>query len=108
MIHIEFDNDKENRMLSLNVYGHAGAGEYGKDIICASASVLVYTLANNLNNIVDDDSVEEDGHAFIRCKANVRNMNAFKVIQVGFELLAEQYPQNVELKKFGETLGSLE
>ena len=29
----------------LTVRGHAGYGEYGKDIVCAAASALVYALA---------------------------------------------------------------
>lgn len=106
MIHIEFDNDKDNRLISLNMYGHADAGTYGHDLVCASASILAYTLVNSLNNLMDAEL--DEGHAFIRCKANARNMNAFKVIQVGYELLATNYPKNVALKKFGETLGSLE
>ena len=32
----------------LTVRGHAGYGEYGKDIVCAAASALVYALAGRL------------------------------------------------------------
>ena len=31
--------------LNLSLYGHAGAGEWGKDIVCAAASILAYTAA---------------------------------------------------------------
>lgn len=34
------------------VRGHAGAAEYGKDIVCASISVLAISCANGLSEIL--------------------------------------------------------
>ena len=36
--------------------GHAGYAEEGSDIICAGASVLVFTLANSLERICGKDA----------------------------------------------------
>ena len=35
----------------LTVEGHAHSGEPGKDLVCASASILAYTLAANVPTV---------------------------------------------------------
>lgn len=46
MIRAEYDR----KGLSLTVQGHGG-GKYGEDIVCAAASILVYTLASDLERL---------------------------------------------------------
>ncbi len=54
--------------------GHAGYAEEGSDIICAAASILVYTLANSLERIcgVDAQSIskikEDSGDGDVRAE----------------------------------------
>ena len=50
--------------------GHAGAGVYGSDILCAAVSVLMQTLANEVENaakggIVAKGNVER-GHGWMK------------------------------------------
>ena len=95
------------KKLSLRVKGHAGYAEHGKDIVCASASILAYTLAHivdwidGVEPIVDltsgDTTIEcecEDEQAFISAK------NAYHYAEVGYALLQRNYPQYVRLKAF--------
>ena len=49
MITVTLNNEKNK--VSLKMVGHAGADEKGKDIVCASASMLMYTF---LQDIMDD------------------------------------------------------
>ena len=89
----------------LTMTGHAGAGDPGHDLVCASASMLAYTLAINVANMADQGQVRQpitklsDGDAEISCnpKCNLKNtvMLVFDSICVGFELLAHQYPENI-------------
>ena len=38
----------------LSILGHAGAGEYGKDIVCAAVSVLVINTINSIDTLTND------------------------------------------------------
>ena len=80
----------------LTVRGHAGYGEYGKDIVCAAASALVYALAGSL---------EETGQAARICIrrgfAEVEGAGdcgaAFTLVRCGLAQLARQYPACVQV-----------
>lgn len=89
----------------LTVTGHAESAEKGHDLVCASASILAYTLAANVANMADNGQVREpiikteEGNTEINCKPR-RNLKAsvtlvFDSVCVGFELLAHDYPQYI-------------
>ena len=67
--------------------GHANYAEHGKDIVCASISILLYTLATNgtMETIRDQTMVTS------------QDKNAVRLILNGLKLIAEEYPQNVEV-----------
>ena len=47
----------------IGVFGHAESGESGHDLVCAAASMLVYTLGQYVKNpdgVTDEDFYEED------------------------------------------------
>lgn len=84
----------------LRAEGHAGYKTDGTDdIVCASVSVLFYTLANYLEQIGADDLVGNDEDDFlIECKALFQDEavhTAFRMTVFGLNLIAEQYPDNV-------------
>ena len=97
-----------HKNLHLTMDGHAGSDEKGHDLVCAAATVLAYTLAANVTQLCADNKrymcrpmVDlKDGHAEIGCNA-MHGMQAvaeliFGSICVGFELLAQRYPQNIK------------
>ena len=52
----------------MEVKGHAGYDEYGKDIVCAAVSVLTVNMANSVEKFTDDSfkgSVDEKTGQFI-------------------------------------------
>jgi uncharacterized protein YsxB (DUF464 family) len=89
----------------LTVNGHAGAGPEGHDLVCASVSALVLTLAGNVAYMESQEAVHgvttnlEEGHAEIQCTPYRRYKDSveqiFRAICVGFELLATKYPENI-------------
>ena len=95
----------------VTVTGHAGSGPEGHDIVCAAVSVLAVTLAANVSNMqkqgaVRDVTIELDlGKAEICCKpvqkyrASVEQI--FRAICVGFELLADKFPGNIQYEVRG-------
>lgn len=101
--------------LSLRLIGHAGYAEHGKDIVCASASILVYTVAQMMTELYQQGRLFEqplikleDGDALIKAKPNdwgiMDARHTLLMAQTGFELLQSNYPVNLQLTKLGEAL----
>ena len=95
----------------LTIAGHACSGEPGHDLVCASASILAYTLAASVANMSAAKQVRgakihlEEGAGVISCKP-VRRFNApvtliFDTLCAGYELLANNYPDNVSYEVQG-------
>ena len=89
----------------LTVTGHAGSAEPGHDLVCASASMLAYTLAANVANMADAGQVRQpiikidEGNTEISCNPR-HNLKAtvtlvFDSVCVGFALLAHDHPQYI-------------
>ena len=94
-------------MLSLRIVGHSEYAEHGKDIICSAASILAYTLASIVESF-DDDGAKPiidltSGDTTIACVCKDREVyvkvaNAYHYTQIGYALLAQNYPQYVRLE----------
>jgi len=102
MIKVTFTESPEK--ISLRVEGHAGYAEHGEDIVCASASILAYTLASIVDSFDDVESVIDltSGDTTIECECKDEETyrkvaNAYHYTQVGYALLAHNYPQYVRL-----------
>lgn len=95
----------------IKITGHAYYAEKGKDIVCAAVSMLMYTLAESIKRNefmllckprikVQED--EESINAYVQCipkrqyEANIETI--YQTILNGLELLAEGYPENVQIK----------
>lgn len=112
MIKATFSKDKFDKSITMTLEGHAKSNDEGKDIICASASILCYTLAQSLKYIKAQGGIRrlriklESGDARIRCYPTEDYydvvLNTYFVTEVGFNLLSHNFPEYVELKMFGE------
>ena len=95
-------NREHNRV---TVEGHARSGEAGHDLVCASASILIYTLASFARNTQKAKQSHklilklDSGDAEVSCKPKKPYKGAitlvFDSICAGFELLARNYPDNI-------------
>ena len=91
---------------SLTIEGHSLSAEKGKDLVCASASILTYTLAAFVVNTVDAGFATEkvikldEGDAEVSCKVNpdfdATVALGFDSICAGFGILAQKYPEYVK------------
>lgn len=95
---------EKGRNLSLRLEGHAGYAEHGKDIVCASASILAYTLASIVDSFDEVNSVIDmtSGDTTIRCKCEDEQTfrkvaDVYYYAKRGYALLAQNYPQYVRL-----------
>ena len=106
MIRVTFT--ESGKKLSLRLEGHAGYAEAGQDIVCASASILAYTVAQEIKHMESHGRFAEpptidlaEGDATIVCvakdiKTYEEMLHKFSIIKLGYELLAHNYPQYVE------------
>ena len=94
----------------LSVEGHAQTGEPGHDLVCASATILVRTLAAHVAELSTDRRYVrephiklEEGYAEISCKPVHRYTNMVELIYGsvirGLLLLSEQFPEAVTYKE---------
>ena len=114
MIVASFSMDEDKKSVTLKVKGHAGAAEKGKDIICSSASILAYTVAQNIKMAEARGLLKyaptvklKDGNTTITCRAKddecyAELLHTYLVVQTGYQLLAHNYPQYVAVEMFGE------
>lgn len=94
--------------LRMEVSGHAGFAEPGKDIVCAGVSMLVQAMAGALEDAEKRGRTvagyrEKDGTVTVWADPNadcIGEVKAyFKMCVKGIRMIAEEYPKNVEIKE---------
>lgn len=114
MVKAEFFTNKESGSITMKLLGHAGQAEKGEDIVCAAASILAYTVAQALQFMYEQGELQkrphirlEEGDTIIVAKPKedsyAEALHTFFVAQVGYHLLAHNYPKYVTLSSFGES-----
>ena len=88
--------------------GHAGAGKYGQDVVCAAVSVLLQTLANEVTEAARAGllavGVVANGDGWMKVEMTPTDQTQdmadawVELVQDGIDALAESYPENVELE----------
>lgn len=88
-----------NKIIKIN--GHANFADYGKDIVCASVSSIVYTTVNGILNINNKAIIFQDNKEIVIevisnddiTKSLIDNMLNLLMN------LAIQYPKNIKISK---------
>lgn len=93
-----------NIIKGFEISGHAGAAEYGSDIVCASVSVLAINTQNAIERFCDDEfeqsSNEEDGSMRFVIK-DLPGHDAGLLLAaayLGFEEIAKEYDDFVSME----------
>ena len=86
----------------LSLEGHAGLDIRGEDIVCSACSILLWTLVVAAQEFNMDLKLDKDsGKADVSCLPDQGNEEKcrylFNVIASGLEMLAEKYPEHVEM-----------
>ena len=92
---------KDNKISNINILGHSGYDELGKDIVCASVSSIVTTTVNAIVRI--DNNIEynyDSGEIAI----NVINYSKTTDVLLNnminlLEELEKQYKKNIKINK---------
>ena len=100
---------KTNGSIHMTLRGHAGTAPKGEDLVCASATMLAYTVAQAIQFMDEQDKLLKkpkirimDGEAVIiatpKEDAYAEALHTFWVAQCGIHVLAHNYPSNVKLE----------
>lgn len=98
MIKVTVNRNDEGKILGFRVTGHAGYGEYGKDIICAAVSAVVQTAilgVENLAKIKVDKFVSEGKVVFqiidVALEDRVKVDSILETMVLGLKDIAGEY-----------------
>ena len=103
MIKIIYEADPEGGKLTMRAEGHAGYAPAGQDIVCAAVSCLMQTLAYSAAEDEHTSSCIYQGKdgpvVSVEAGDSVLMRDKFELVADGLDLLAGQYPENVNFKK---------
>ena len=92
---------KENKIYRLEVKGHAGSDEYGKDLVCAAVSAVVTGGFNSISEKKSFKFIYDEGHALIEAIGNVNKHDevVLEVIEIGLKTIAEDNSQFIKIEE---------
>lgn len=93
----------DDTIISFEVTGHSGAGEFGTDIVCSAVSSAVYMAANTIIEIMKLNPEADFRDGYFRFTMNMEDARNSKTITDGLYLhlseLQSQYPNNLKLER---------
>lgn len=99
MVIVDIERNKEKQITRFSVSGHANAGEYGKDIVCAAISVLSQTMILGIYDIIGIEVPYKIDDGYLTCEIpkNITNRNRedldilLETMVVGMKNIKENY-----------------
>lgn len=115
MLKVKFCKSEDGKSLILEIKGHAGSAEVGRDLVCASATILSYTVAQIVKDMYNQGRLRKkptirlkEGDSCVVCKPKKESyaeiLHSYFVAEVGYNLLAHNYPEYVQLKMFDKDI----
>ena len=98
MIRVRFTTD-DDLLTGFSLSGHAGAGEYGQDIVCAAVSSAAYMTANTITEIVGApaDITVDDGSMELTVTALIEDcQDILSGFQLHIQALSDEYPTRIQ------------
>lgn len=96
---IRLTSKSNGDQIKLTVSGHAGAGPYGYDLVCAAVSALTQSLELNAERA---ETFDKAGLSEIDMPFCITNLVLYKSYLRSTQVLADQYPGNVVIGDIAE------
>lgn len=101
MIRVELYT-KDSVPVGFRMSGHAGYRKAGKDIVCASASVLAINTVNAIGTFTDDDFdySTDDGYLYLLITSGVSEESKLllNALKLGLTAIYEEYSKHLEIQ----------
>ena len=98
---------EDGAVSGITVKDHADYAEYGHDIVCAAASVLITTCANALETVAGVSPVTRVDERTAEIRVSLPKQLApqqahdaqiiLRTVMQGFRDIAQQYPKNLKM-----------
>lgn len=106
MIRATFRLIDDQRVISFKLTGHADAGPYGQDIVCAAVSVLAISTVNGLERVVHTHPEiiqDQNNGGYLKVKNIDLGHDAQIIMQTFFNGMLDiqdNYSDHIEVKIF--------
>ena len=101
MIQVDVYSDSKGCTTGVEVKGHAGYDEYGKDIVCAAVSAVTLTCALGLRDILGKQGTYDSENGFMNVniadKADEQSELLVKTMLQGLKMIQGKYPDTIKL-----------
>ena len=89
---------------SLTIKGHAGAGAYGHDLVCAATSAVTFGALNAIDDIdssFDYEIEQESGYVKLTPKGPISEHDSvvLETLILQLKTIEASYPQAIEIKE---------
>ena len=103
MVKVQLTRNEQNDIVAYRVEGHANSGAYGKDIVCASISVLAQTMILGIDRILEKEPDWSMDHGSLICRVpdqishdQRQQINTLlETMLLGLENIRTQYPESI-------------
>ena len=93
---------KDNNIKKINIKGHAGYDDYGKDIVCSSVSSITITTVNAIlmfnENYISYNEKKDNFEIIINENNNIVDNLIINMINLLKEL-SNDYPKNIKIEE---------
>lgn len=93
----------DDTVISFEISGHTGAGNFGNDIVCSAVSSACYMAANTIIEIMKLSPKTEVSDGYMKVEMNFDDARKSKMVTDGLYLhlkeLEGQYPDNLKLER---------
>lgn len=98
MIHVSVSADKDH--IDVEIQGHAGYSEQGKDIVCAAVSSLSLALHSwAITHTAAFCSERSQGHSFLSMEKTLESKTALEMFLCGLRSIEADYGEYVFLQE---------
>lgn len=90
---------KDNCFVSIDMTGHAGFADYGKDIVCAAASSALMTALNGITECagIDGEVTVDDNRVFFKTSPSQQAHLFLDALRLQLCNIEEQYRGTVKV-----------
>lgn len=85
----------------IEISGHAGYAEYGKDIVCSGVTALTQTLIQSIENLTDDEIEYRISPGKVEVEYRNLSEKSKTLVDsffIGICLIAEEFPEHVKVR----------
>ena len=93
--------DQTRRISRFLIEGHAGSGEYGRDLVCSAVSALSINFVNSVEMLCGHQLVHEsrDGFLDVSVTEDERTQWLAASLRVGLEGIANEHARYLRVKR---------